>query len=117
MTEIDEARFNNLESRLKKIEEYIEGNERTTEQQWKIDIDKKLEGIGGNIKSISERQIRTQWEWPMAFGIMGAAIGYNFWVTGANPTASIILIGIGLSLAIIAPFIVLGRVKKSKSKS
>lgn len=117
MSEIDETRFNNFENRVTKIEEYIKCSEKTKEQQWKIDIDKKLEEIGGNIKSINERQIKTQWEWPMAFGIMGAAIGYNFWVTGVNPTASIILIGIGLSLAIIAPFTVLGQVKKSKSKS
>ena len=93
-----------------KIEEYIKRNEKTKEQRWQEDIGKKLEEIGS-------RQIRTAWQWPMAFGITGAAIGYNFWITGANPIESIILICIGLLLAIIAPSIVRCEMKKSKSKS
>ena len=110
MSEIDEIRFNNLENRVTKIEEYIKCSEEAKEQEWRewgASVDKKLEAIGN-------RQIRTAWQWPMAFGVMGAAIGYNFLVTGADRTASIILICIGLLLAIIALFAVRCRVKKCK---
>ena len=46
MADIDETRLNGIESRVTKIEEYIECSEKIKEQEWKTGINKKLEEIG-----------------------------------------------------------------------
>ena len=110
MPEIDETRFSSLETTVREIQEYIRRGEETKEQQWKTKLNGKLENIEDMVKTISERQVRTSWQWPMAFGVTGLAIGYNFWVIGADRVAALIIMILGLLLVVAAPF----TVKKSK---
>ena len=81
MTEVDETRFNNLENKVAKIEtkidDYISCCEKLKDQQWKDKLDKTLGEIRGTVQNIDKRQIKTRWQWPVAFAMTYAWIGFN----------------------------------------
>ena len=76
----DEDRIVNIENRLTKVEEYIKYCKNKKEEEWKENLKMKLDEIGGTVKSIGDRQKRTQWQWFFYFG----CLSYGCWIKYGN---------------------------------
>jgi hypothetical protein len=105
MAETDETRFSNLESRVKKIEDYIECSEKTKEQEWKECICKTLEEIRRSVNSINERQTRARWPWIANLGLTAMIVGTT-WAIATKALVpdlglALLLIFIGLVFVVI----------------
>lgn len=90
MTEPNELRFDDLEKRVTKIEEDIRCNKEAKEQQWKNNLNKKLENIEDMVKTVD---IRLQ---------QGQKTAKGQWIYNASLTAVIFAGGITSTATIIS---------------